>query len=58
MAEDVLLSYELNGEPLPPQHGFPLRLTVPGWYGMTHVKWLRELTVVTEPFQGYQQVRG
>jgi DMSO/TMAO reductase YedYZ molybdopterin-dependent catalytic subunit len=58
MGEDVLLSYELNGEPLPPQHGFPLRLTVPGWYGMTHVKWLREMTVVTEPFQGYQQVRG
>ena len=35
-----LLAYEMNGAPLPPQHGFPLRLVVPGWYGMTNVKWL------------------
>jgi sulfane dehydrogenase subunit SoxC len=47
-------SYEMNGAPLPPQHGAPLRLVVPGWYGMTHVKWLREITVVAEPFRGYQ----
>ena len=39
-ATEVLLAYEINGQPLPPQHGFPLRLIVPGWYGMTHVKWL------------------
>ena len=39
-APDVLLAYEMNGVPLPPQHGFPLRLLVPGWYGMTNVKWL------------------
>ena len=37
---EVLLAYEMNGQPLPPQHGFPLRLVVPGWYGMTSVKWL------------------
>jgi hypothetical protein len=37
---DVLLAYEMNGAPLPPQHGYPLRLVVPGWYGMTNVKWL------------------
>ena len=37
---DVILAYEMNGVPLPPQHGFPLRLVVPGWYGMTNVKWL------------------
>ena len=36
----MLLAYEMNGAPLPPQHGFPLRLVVPGWYGMAHVKWL------------------
>ena len=36
----MLLAYEMNGAPLPPQHGFPLRLLVPGWYGMTNVKWL------------------
>jgi DMSO/TMAO reductase YedYZ molybdopterin-dependent catalytic subunit len=55
---DVLLAYELNGVPLPPQHGFPLRLLVPGWYGMTNVKWLTRITLLTEPFDGYQQARG
>ena len=56
--EDVLLAYELNGAPLPPQHGHPLRLLVPGWYGMTNVKWLARITLVDEPFRGYQQARG
>jgi DMSO/TMAO reductase YedYZ molybdopterin-dependent catalytic subunit len=51
----AVLAYEMNGAPLPPQHGFPLRLVVPGWYGMTNVKWLTSLTVVDEPFAGYQQ---
>ena len=53
-AEGALLAYEMNGEPLPPQHGFPLRLVVPGWYGMTNVKWLARITVLAEPYQGYQ----
>ena len=44
----------MNGAPLLPQHGSPLRLIVPGWYGMAHVKWLRGITVLTEPFDGYQ----
>jgi DMSO/TMAO reductase YedYZ molybdopterin-dependent catalytic subunit len=56
--DDVLLAYELNGAPLPPQHGFPLRLLVPGWYGMTNVKWLAAITLVDEPFAGYQQSHG
>ena len=51
---DALLAYEMNGIPLPPQHGFPLRLVVPGWYGMTSVKWLSRMTLVDEPFGGYQ----
>src|ERR671931_1732516 len=55
LRDDLLLAYEMNGGPLPPQHGFPVRLLVPGWYGMTSVKWLRRITVVTEPFRGYQQ---
>jgi sulfane dehydrogenase subunit SoxC len=55
---EVLLAYDLNGGPLPPQHGFPLRLLVPGWYGMTNVKWLTRITVLDEPFTGYQQARG
>jgi len=52
---EVLLAYAINGMPLPPQHGFPLRLIVPGWYGMTHVKWLRSITVADREFGGYQQ---
>lgn len=53
--DEVMLAYAINGEPLPPQHGFPLRLVVPGWYGMAHVKWLRSITVTSTPFAGYQQ---
>jgi sulfane dehydrogenase subunit SoxC len=53
-AHDALLAYEMNGDPLPAQHGFPLRLVVPGWYGMTNVKWLSRVTILEEPFQGYQ----
>ncbi len=52
---DVLLAYTINGQPLPPQHGRPLRLIVPGWYGMAHVKWLASIRVDTEPFHGWQQ---
>jgi len=54
MGEEVMLAYEMNGMPLPPQHGAPLRLIVPGWYGMAHVKWLRRITVVPESFDGFQ----
>ena len=58
MRDEVLLAWGMNGAPLQPQHGFPLRLVVPGWYGMTSVKWLSEITVSADPFEGYQQVRG
>ena len=51
---EAILAYEVNGVPLPPQHGFPVRLVVPGWYGMTSVKWLARITLVAEPFAGYQ----
>jgi sulfane dehydrogenase subunit SoxC len=54
LREETLLAYEMNGLPLPPQHGAPLRLVVPGWYGMAHVKWLRDITVTDEVFQGFQ----
>jgi sulfane dehydrogenase subunit SoxC len=54
LAGDAVLAYEVNGVPLPPQHGFPLRLVVPGWYGMTSVKWLGRITVLDQPFGGYQ----
>ncbi|MEP6696110.1 MAG: sulfite oxidase [Pseudonocardiales bacterium] len=54
LRDDVLLAYEMNGAPLLPQHGSPLRLVVPGWYGMAQVKWLTRVTVAAEPFDGYQ----
>ena len=50
---DVLLVHTMNGEPLPPSHGFPLRTVVPGWYGMASVKWLQRVVLVDRPFRGY-----
>lgn len=52
---EVLVATAMNGAPLPPQHGRPLRLIVPGWYGMAQVKWLRSVTVSDVPFTGFQQ---
>ncbi|MFN2565096.1 MAG: sulfite oxidase [Gemmatimonadaceae bacterium] len=52
---DVLLAYAMNGEPLPANHGFPLRLVVPGWYAMASVKWLTEITATDRPFTGHFQ---
>ncbi|WP_306914556.1 MULTISPECIES: sulfite oxidase [unclassified Arthrobacter] len=52
---DVVLAYRMNGMELPPQHGYPLRLVVPGWYGMASVKWLSSIKVLTRPFDGFQQ---
>jgi sulfane dehydrogenase subunit SoxC len=58
LGEDVLLAYGMNGTQLLPQHGAPLRLVVPGWYGMASVKWLTRITVVERPFEGYQQLQA
>jgi DMSO/TMAO reductase YedYZ molybdopterin-dependent catalytic subunit len=55
MLDGVILAWEANGQPLPPAHGFPLRLVVPTWYGMASVKWLKAITVIDHPFQGVQQ---
>lgn len=52
---DVLLAYKMNGIELPPQHGFPLRAVVPGWYAMASTKWLRRVIVTNQPFTGYYQ---
>lgn len=51
---DVLVATSMNGQPLLPQHGFPMRLVVPGWYGMASVKWLREIRVIDREYDGYQ----
>ena len=54
---EALLAYAMNGEPLQPQHGYPLRLILPGWYGMASVKWLDRIEAIEEPFQGYQMAQ-
>lgn len=51
----ALLAWAMNGEPLPIQHGYPLRLVVPGWYGVASVKWLTDIEVSDQPFDGYYQ---
>jgi DMSO/TMAO reductase YedYZ molybdopterin-dependent catalytic subunit len=56
--DELLLAWEMNGVPLPPQHGAPLRLVVPGWYGMTHVKWLTSIRASATPFDGWQQAEA
>lgn len=43
---DCILAYEMNGQPLPREHGYPVRLIVPGWYGVNNVKWVEELRVM------------
>ena len=52
---EVLLAYAMNGVPLPTDHGFPLRVIVPGWYGVASVKWLTEIEVIGHSFSGYFQ---
>jgi DMSO/TMAO reductase YedYZ molybdopterin-dependent catalytic subunit len=54
-SSEALLAYAMNGEPLPIQHGYPLRLVVPGWYAVTSVKWLTEIEVIGEAFRGHFQ---
>ena len=55
LREDVLLAYAMNGEPLPLEHGAPLRLVVPGWYGMASVKWLARISLIEHAFAGFYQ---
>jgi len=53
---DALLAYAMNGEPLPIQHGYPLRLIVPRWYAVASVKWLSEIELIDQPFGGHYQL--
>jgi DMSO/TMAO reductase YedYZ molybdopterin-dependent catalytic subunit len=55
LRDDVLVAYAMNGEPMPAEHGAPLRLVVPGWYGMASVKWLARITVIEHAFEGFYQ---
>jgi DMSO/TMAO reductase YedYZ molybdopterin-dependent catalytic subunit len=58
MREENWLVYRMNGEPLPHEHGFPLRIFIPGKYGMKQPKWLTEIELVETPFIGYWEGRG
>ena len=53
--ENTLLVLRMNGERLAPSHGFPVRLLVPGWYGVASLKWLQRIEAVNQPYQGYYQ---
>ena len=52
LSDDVMLAYEMNGEPLPLYHGAPLRLLVPGWYGVANVKWMNQIHVQDRRYMG------
>jgi len=54
-ARSVVLTYKMNGEELPPEHGFPVRAVVPGWYAVASVKWLQRIIITDKPFNGYYQ---
>ena len=54
-SSEILLAYAMNGEPLPVQHGYPLRVIVPGWYAVASVKWLTEIELIDKPFTGHYQ---
>ncbi|MGC4190210.1 MAG: molybdopterin-dependent oxidoreductase [Thermomicrobiales bacterium] len=58
MSAEPHIVWKMNGEPLPPKHGTPVRLIVPGLYGIKNVKWLTSLTVTADDYQGYWQQRG
>jgi DMSO/TMAO reductase YedYZ molybdopterin-dependent catalytic subunit len=55
LADDVLIAYAMNGAPIPREHGAPVRLVVPTWYGMASVKWLAEIVALETPFRGFYQ---
>jgi DMSO/TMAO reductase YedYZ molybdopterin-dependent catalytic subunit/glyoxylase-like metal-dependent hydrolase (beta-lactamase superfamily II) len=54
---DALVTYAMNGEPLPVEHGYPVRLIVPGWYAVASVKWLTHMDVIPAAFEGYFQTQ-
>lgn len=52
---EVIVAYKMNGKSLSPEHGFPVRAIIPGWYGMASVKWLTRITATNTPYEGYWQ---
>jgi len=58
MQPTTLLAYEMNGEPLPHRHGYPLRVIVPGYFGEKHVKWLTRIELTTADAKGFYETQG
>jgi DMSO/TMAO reductase YedYZ molybdopterin-dependent catalytic subunit len=58
MADETILAYEMNGDPLPPEHGYPVRVIVPGLYGMMNAKWVTKIELVNKVYEGFWQKRG
>ena len=57
LTNEPMLAYAMNGEPLTKHQGFPVRLLVPGWYGVANLKWITEIHAQTDPFVGKWQAR-
>jgi len=55
---EAMLAFSLNGQPLPADQGFPLRLILPGWYGMTQIKWLGRIQVLDRRYEGQHMTRN
>ena len=55
LGDDIVVAYLMDGEPIPREHGGPIRLIVPSWYGMASVKWLAQITLLDAPFTGFFQ---
>jgi DMSO/TMAO reductase YedYZ molybdopterin-dependent catalytic subunit len=55
---EAMLAFSLNGEPLPAEQGFPLRVILPGWYGMTQIKWLGRIHLLDRRFEGQHMTRN
>ncbi|MCG8482094.1 MAG: sulfite oxidase [Clostridia bacterium] len=53
--QDIIVAYQMNGKPIPVEHGYPLRLIAPKWYAMASVKWLKCIKVIDHDFDGYYQ---
>ena len=58
LSPEAMLAYEMNGKPLPAEQGFPLRFILPGWYGMTQVKWLGRIHVLDRRYEGQHMDRN
>ena len=58
LMDGTILAYEMNGVPLPAEHGFPVRAIVPGLYGMMNAKWITEIELVNTVYEGFWQRRG